>query len=184
MAGTMIALIRGINVGKAKRVAMADLRALVEGFGWTGVRTVLNSGNVVFTAPAGVTADEAGARISREMEARLGVPARVMVITAEELAAIVAGNPLPQAEAEPSRFLVAVLATAADGAKLEPLTKDDWAPEALALGPRVAYVWCARGISESTLLEAVGRATRDAATTRNWATLLKLHALATPRPPA
>jgi len=45
-----VALLRGINVGKAKRIAMADLRALIEGLGYTDVRTLLNSGNVVFSS--------------------------------------------------------------------------------------------------------------------------------------
>ena len=43
---TWIALLRGVNVGRAKRVAMADLRSLLEGLGCTEVRTLLNSGNV------------------------------------------------------------------------------------------------------------------------------------------
>jgi uncharacterized protein (DUF1697 family) len=51
MADRQEALIRGINLGRAKRVAMADLRALVEGLGYGDVRTLLNSGNVVFTTP-------------------------------------------------------------------------------------------------------------------------------------
>ncbi len=51
MSGRQAALLRGVNVGPAKRVAMADLRALVEGLGYTDVRTLLNSGNVVYTAP-------------------------------------------------------------------------------------------------------------------------------------
>ena len=182
MAGRMIALIRGINVGKAKRVAMADLRALAEGFGYADVRTLLNSGNVVFTAPAGVSADAAAKRIAEGMAAKLGVSARVMVITARELAEIVAGNPLRQAESEPSRFLVAVLATAADRKKLEPLAKQAWGEEALALGKRVVYLWCPSGVLESPVMEAVGRAAGDAATTRNWATINKLHALANPGP--
>lgn len=180
MAGRMIALIRGINVGKAKRVAMADLRALAEGFGWTDVRTLLNSGNMVFTAPAGVTTEAAGTRISEGMAQKLGVPAKVMVITAKELAEIVAGNPLPQGEAEPPRFLVAVLAKSFDPAKLAPLAKEDWSPEAFGLGKHVAYLWCANGITESKLMEAFGRAAGDAQTTRNWATITKLHALASP----
>ena len=48
-----IALLRGINVGRAKRIAMADLRELVAGFGHANVRTVLNSGNVLFDAARG-----------------------------------------------------------------------------------------------------------------------------------
>ena len=46
-----IALLRGINVGRAKRIAMADLRTLFEELGFTAVCTVLNSGNVVFGSP-------------------------------------------------------------------------------------------------------------------------------------
>ena len=45
---TCIALIRGINVGKNKRLAMADLREMMADLGHTNVRTLLNSGNVVF----------------------------------------------------------------------------------------------------------------------------------------
>ena len=36
-----VALFRGINVGKAKRVAMADLRALLETLGYTAVKTLV-----------------------------------------------------------------------------------------------------------------------------------------------
>src|ERR1700744_4210713 len=54
-----IALLRGINVGKAKRVPMADLRALMESLGYAGVRTLLNSGNAVFDAKAGTAASHA-----------------------------------------------------------------------------------------------------------------------------
>lgn len=56
---TYVALLRGINVGRAKRVAMSDLRRLVAGLGHDDVRTLLNSGNVVFTGAEAGTAEEA-----------------------------------------------------------------------------------------------------------------------------
>ena len=88
-----VALLRGINVGKAKRVAMAQLRALCESLGYGHVQTLLNSGNIVFSA---ARADpRAAARIEKEIAARLGVESRVLVITAGELDAIMAENPLP-----------------------------------------------------------------------------------------
>lgn len=179
MSDRHVALIRGINVGKAKRVAMADLRALVESFGYGHVRTLLNSGNIVFTAP-GVAPGDAAARIEEGMATRLGVSARVTVLTAAEIAAAVTGNPLREIATDPSRLLVAVLNKPEDRARLEPLEKQDWAPEVLAFGPRVAYLWCGGGILESRLVVAAGKALGDAATTRNWATLLKLDALANP----
>jgi uncharacterized protein (DUF1697 family) len=177
VAERVVALLRGINVGRAKRVAMADLRALVGDLGFTDVRTLLNSGNVVYSAP-GVSSTDAAARIEDGLAARLGVSARVTVLTDQELAVVVADDSLVMVAANLSRLLVAVLADAADMARLEPLAEQEWAPEALALGERVAYLWCPDGVAVSTLFEAVGRALGDAVTTRNWATMNKLHALA------
>ncbi len=171
-----IALLRGINVGRAKRVAMADLRALIEDLGYGEVRTLLNSGNVVFSASAR-TAGNAAARIEASLEKKLGVSARVTMLTAAELAGIVMENPMLGIADDPSRLLVAVLSDATARARLEPLLEQAWAPDALALGRRVAYVWCAGGILESRLAQAVGRALGSAATTRNWATIVKLHAI-------
>lgn len=179
MAGTHVALIRGINVGRAKRIAMADLRALVEDLGYRDVRTLLNSGNVVFTTPR-LAPGAAEARIENAMSARIGISARVTVITAAELAAAIARNPLGKVAHNPSRMLVAVLRDPKDRSRLAPLARQDWAPEALAIGPRVAYLWCPGGL-ESPLWDAVGRALGDGVTTRNWATMTKLHALVTDR---
>jgi len=172
-----IALLRGINVGRAKRIAMADLRALVERLGYTDVRTLLNSGNVVFTA-RGKNAANAAARIEKALTADLGVTARVVVLDAGELAAAIAANPLGKIALDPSRFLLAVSATPADHAKFTPLAAQSWKPDALALGERVAYMWCASGLIESKLAQAVARALGDGVTSRNWATMIKLLALA------
>ena len=171
-----IALIRGINVGRAKRVAMAELRALVEALGFGEARTLLNSGNVVYAA-RGVPADEAAARIEAALAARLGVSARVIVLTAAELEAIIQGNPLLPLANDPSRLLVGILAQGADAQQLAPLLAQDWGAEALALGPRAIYLGCPAGVLASRLVEAVGRALGDALTTRNWATMIKLHAM-------
>ena len=171
-----IALLRGINVGKSKRVAMGDLRALLEQLGYGDVRTLLNSSNVVFSGPVGAGA-AAGARIEKAMAARLHVAARVTVITAAELATIISENPLIGTATNPSRYMVSVLANPAHRRRLAPLAKQDWRPEAFAMGARVAYLWCPDGILASRLHVAVARALGDGVTGRNWATMTKLHAL-------
>ena len=173
---TFVALIRGINVGKAKRIAMGELRTLVEKLGFGDVRTLLNSGNVIFTSPRASPVD-AAKRIEKAIAERTGVSARVMVVTAEEIAAAVAENPLLKVADNPSRLLVAVLGDPADRAKLKPLLKENWGQEKLALGTRVAYLWCADGIIDSKLAPAVSKAINHSLTARNWATMLKLHAL-------
>lgn len=86
-------------------------------------------------------------------------------------------NPLADVAANPSRLFIAVLADPADRTRLEPLARQTRTPEALALGARVAYVWCPDGIIESRLASAVSRVLGDAVTTRNWATMIRLHAL-------
>ena len=176
MADTRVALLRGINVGKAKRVAMADLRALVGELGLGDVRTLLNSGNLIFTVPRAFRGD-VGLRIQAAIAARLGVSSRVTVLTGSELATIVAAYPFAEVATNPSRMMVTVLTDPADLARLQPLAQQGWAPDALVVGARVAYQWCPNGALESRLALAVGRALGAGATTRNWATVTKLHAL-------
>jgi uncharacterized protein (DUF1697 family) len=177
MAAVRVALLRGINVGRAKRIAMADLKSLIETLGYRDVRTLLNSGNVVFTVPTAVRGD-AAARIEEGLATRLKVPARVTVLDGEELAAMVAKNPFGALARDPSRLLVAVPRRPADRARLAPLARRDWAPEAFRLGARAGFVWCPKGQLESPLFEALAKAMGEDVTTRNWATMTKLQALA------
>jgi uncharacterized protein (DUF1697 family) len=170
-----VALLRGINVGKAKRIAMADLRDLCASLGYGDVKTLLNSGNVVFSAPR---ADpKAASRIEKAIAANHGFTSRVVAVTAEELDAIVKENPFAEAESNPSRFLVTVLYDHADRARLAALAKQDWGAERLALGTRAVYSWCASGILESPSLLALNKVLGDAGTNRNWATIRKLQAM-------
>ena len=176
MTDRRIALLRGINVGTAKRIAMADLRKLVEGLGYGDVRTLLNSGNIVFTVPEGGR-DDAAARIEKAIAARLGVKTRVTVVKGGVIAAAVRENPLKDVASNDSLLLVLVPADRTAHARLKPLLKERWTPEALALGKQVAYLWCARGSVDSPLWAAVNRLLGDQSTTRNMATMTKLAAL-------
>jgi len=96
------------------------------------------------------------------------------VLTRREIADAVAANPLTSVADNPSRLLVLAFADPSDRAKLNPLLKERWSPEALALGKRVAYLWCASGIGISRLWTMVNRAIGDAGTARNMATMTRL----------
>lgn len=130
---TFVALLRSINVGKAKRVPMADLRALLIDQCYRDVATLLNSGNAVFRATRGSPSTHAAA-ISAVISATLSIEVPVIVKSAQELNVIVQENPIDTLTADHSQLLVAAKA----------------------------------------LLGKVGKAI----TTRNWATVLKLQALA------
>ena len=172
-----IALIRGINVGRAKRVSMADLRTLFVRLGYANVRTLLNSGNVLFESPRPRPLKLAAA-IEAAISKNCGFSAPVSVITAAELAAIIGENPLLQVAVDHSRHLVAFASNRSSLAALRPLLEESWAPDALAVTTRAAYLWCKSGILDGNLSQAFARQAGSSVTTRNWATVLKLHAAA------
>jgi len=176
VTGTQVALLRGINVGKAKRIPMAELRRVVESLGFTDVRTLLNSGNVVFSVPDKNPGDIAS-RIQTAIRDQLGVTTRVTVLEGKQVTAAVRENPLTPVAVNPSRLLLMVPTDLAALAELKPLLAKRWAPESLAIGSRVAYLWCPGGVTDSTLLAAVNRSLGERGTARNVTTMTKLAAM-------
>ena len=170
-----VALFRGINVGKAKRIAMADLRTLLAALGYADVRTLLNSGNAVFDAP-GEPAAKHAQRIRAAVAQTLGVDALVIVKSAKEMAAVVAGNELAAANHDPSRLLVALTNDPKALAALKGLCPAAGSQERLLVGRHAAYLWCADGILQSTLAVALLKGLTSG-TTRNWSSVEKIHAL-------
>jgi len=174
---TFVALLRGVNVGKSKRVPMAELRALLSHLGYTGVATLLNSGNAVFCAASGTPGQHA-ARIASAISSELKVEVPVVVVSAKALATIVAGNPIKAEAPEYSRLLVVFAQDAKTLSGLAAIGPLVVPPEEFAVGRKAAYLLCAIGILESKAGAALlGRAGKSV-TTRNWATTLKLQALA------
>lgn len=170
-----VALLRGINVGRAKRVAMADLRKLLGDLGFAQVRTVLNSGNVVYDGGKVAPAD-AAACIEEALVLKLGVAARVTVLSASQFAELIEQNTLAPA-ADAARLLTLVLNNPADMQRLAPLVQQPWQPEALSLGRWAAYAWCPDGVLASKVVAALGVLLGDGVTSRNWATMQKLYVL-------
>ncbi len=174
---TFVALLRGINVGKAKRIAMADLRVLLEGLGYTDVTTLLNSGNAVFHATKGTSLKHA-ADIATAIARQLQSDVPVIVKSAEELNAVVAGNPWASSAPDHSQLLVAFAQDAQVLAGLKTISPLVVAPEEFSVRAHAAYLHCASGILESKAGKALLGKAGQAVTTRNWATVLKLQALA------
>ena len=171
-----VALFRGINVGKAKRIAMADLRALLEKLGYSRVRTLLNSGNAVFSADA-TPAAKLAQRIRAEVAKQLGVDALVIVKAERDIAGMIAANALARIATDDSRLLVAMTNDTKAIAALKKFAGRKWGEERMHVGKHAAYLWCANGILESKVAEALLTELKDIGTTRNWSTLNKIHAL-------
>jgi uncharacterized protein (DUF1697 family) len=169
-----VALLRGVNVGGNNRVSMAHLRELMQGLGYDGVRTHLQSGNAVFTAD-GTPPERAAQEIEGLLERHLGLSVRVLVRTDEELARVVEANPLAEAISEPARLLVNFLAEAPDPDLLGGLDPADFEPDIFGVGEREIYVWCPEGVRATKLSHAFWeKRLRVVATARNWNTVTRL----------
>jgi uncharacterized protein (DUF1697 family) len=169
-----VVLLRGINVGKAKRVAMADLRALLGDLGYTDVKTMLNSGNAVLTGDGAAPAEHA-ARIEAAIAERLGLDVRTMVLGAGELRTIVDGHPFADIATNGSRMMANVLSAQPDPALFAQHDPTALDPENSRLGERVIYQWCPDGVLAAP--PVAGAAEKDLGvdvTARNWNTITKL----------
>ncbi len=175
---TYVALLRGVNVGGANRLAMADLRATAEACGLGEPRTLLQSGNLVFRSD-GETSEALERRPQAALSVRLGITVEIVVRTANAWRAIVAANPFADTATGDPSHLVVVAAKSAPLADAERrLTAAIVGPEVAHVIGREAFIHYPAGIGPSKLTAAViDRALGAPSTARNWNTVLKLAAM-------
>ena len=177
---TYVALLRGINVGGHKPVAMADLHHLLTQLGLADARSLLQSGNLVFGAN-GRTA----ARLERLLEAeaakRLGLQTDFFVRSAKEWKSVVANNPFSkEAARDPGHLVVMALKDAPKDTDVKALQAAITGREVVRAGGKHLYIVYPDGIGRSRLTNAViDKLLGTRGTGRNWNTVLKLASLAT-----
>lgn len=172
-----VALLRGINVGANKRIAMADLRELMTGLGFTDVRTLLQSGNAVFTTRSSKP-EALARRITEAIDGRLGLDVGCLVRNGEELQAVVEGNPLGHVATNGSKLMALFLSKEPDPRLLKAHDPRSLAPEDVRLGDRVIYQWCPNGVLAAPAVGGFVEKHLDVTVTgRNWNTVTKLAAL-------
>ena len=176
---TYVALLRGINVGGKNRVAMADLREFLAGLGLAEVKTLLQSGNVVFRSE-GKTASALENFLEKETAARLGVAADYMLRSSVEWAKVITANPFPnEAESDPSHLVVMFLKSAPTSSAVKKVQSSIKGREVIRSHGRELYLVYPDGIGTSKLTgTSIERQLCLRGTARNWNTVLKLLALA------
>jgi uncharacterized protein (DUF1697 family) len=171
-----IALLRAVNVGGIK-VSMVDLKALLVDLGFEKVRTLLNSGNVVFYGKnAGTDLEQA---LETEFAKRTGRPTEFFVRTAEEWKSIIDRNPMTdQARHDPGHLLVVVLKRAPSNQEVESLRAAIVGPEIVQADGKQAYIYYPAGVGQSKLTaKLIEKHLGSPGTGRNWNTTLKLAAM-------
>jgi uncharacterized protein (DUF1697 family) len=180
---TYLALLRAINVGGRNKVAMADLRDLLEQQGFEDPRTLLQTGNVVFEGKKLATAaleeklEKAAAKV-------LGVETDFFVRTADEWKAMLRANPFKdEARRDPSHLVVLLMKDEPPKARVEALRTLVKGPELIAQKGRQLYVTYPDGIGHSRLTPTViEKALETRVTGRNWRTSLKIEELLSSTP--
>jgi len=176
MPERVVVFLRGVNVGGAKKVEMARLRRLIESLGHEDVRTLLNSGNAVFTCQG--PAHEVAGALEDAIEAEFGFASRVVVRTGAELAKAMKADPLLDVMDNPSRHFVGFMAAKPGGATVKALEGRDFGDDLLRVVGQHLYLWCPEGLSVSAFAKVdLDRELGVAVTTRNWNTVTKLAAM-------
>jgi uncharacterized protein (DUF1697 family) len=171
-----IVLLRGINLGPNKRVAMPQLReALSEGF--KDVRTYVQSGNVVLSS--GAAPKRVESQCHRLICDAVGFDVEIVVRTRDELAQVVERNPLGDVAENPKRYQVSFCSAEPDPEVVRKLEIACAEPERMSAVGREIYAWHPNGVGRSKLWTALaGKGLGVTVTSRNWTTVTTLLAMA------
>ena len=156
MATRHIVLLRGINVGSSNRIAMAALRDMLTGLGYTDVRTLLASGNAVVTAPSADPAAVA-AEIHAGIRDSFGLSIGTVVRSRDQIDRVITRNPMPdEAERAPKFFHVGFAEPPVPREPIDTIDAAALLPERVVWDEGTLYLWFADGMRRSPLDKALG----------------------------
>jgi uncharacterized protein (DUF1697 family) len=169
-------LLRGINVGGNKKIAMADLRELLGRLGFTEVSTLLQSGNAIVTTK--LSAAKAVAAIERGIEDAFGMKVRCLALTGPQLQAVIDAHPLAAVADNGSRMFALFVFDELHADRLSTHDPAELEPGRIVVGDGVVYHWCPDGVLEAVDLAGyLSKNHKVTVTSRNWNTVTKLAAL-------
>ncbi len=174
---TYVAFLRGINVGGKHKVPMADLRSLLEKQGYRKVKTVLNSGNVVFEAEP-LNLAEAALHIGNLLLESFGFPVPVRIFEGEQIKTIAAALPEEDIDQKAGvQYYFTFIHASADEASIAKLNQDDFF-RIIATLEQVVISRVDTNLGKSPdAMAKLEKVYGKSITTRNWNTLNKITAL-------
>lgn len=176
MSGTPkhVALLRGINVGGKHRLPMATLREQFIAAGAEQVETYIQSGNVVFGAPAKQAAALARA-VSDALAEQLGFEVPIIVRSHTAFTKLAAAHPFADQGVEPKLMMVALLDRKPSAAKLRALDPNRSPGDLLEVRGQEVYLAFPNGVARSKLdAKWLDRSLDVVGTWRNWLTIQQL----------
>jgi uncharacterized protein (DUF1697 family) len=172
-ASAWVALLRGVNVGGRHLLPMETLARFFEQAGCSEVRTVIQSGNVLFRATATV-ARAAPALVEARIEKECGFRAPIVLRSAAEVAAVLAGNPF-LAEGEEELLQVVFLAKKPAPAAVAKLDPGHSLGDRFVVRGREVYLLLPRGVSGTRFtVDYLDRTLGTTGTWRNWRSVKRM----------
>jgi uncharacterized protein (DUF1697 family) len=173
-AATHLALLRGINVGGKNKLPMNALSEMFVSAGCKDVQTYIQSGNVVFSAPPGVSARVAD-RVTTLIDQQFGFQTPVILRTTQQLRAVILHNPFLHAGGGLKALHVMFLASTPSPPNIEKLDPDRSPPDAFRVLGQEVYLHLPHGVANSKLTNAYfDSKLATTSTSRNWRTVTKL----------
>jgi uncharacterized protein (DUF1697 family) len=171
---SFVALLRAVNL-PGKPLSMAALREMAEGLGFTKVRTLLQSGNLVFDSDDG-DAEALEHRLEAGAKKALGLDTDIIVRTADDISEAINANPYPEAgRDDPGRLLVVFLKAAPREGALDALRASIKGTETVEARGRHLYAVYPDGQGRSKLtMQLIEKHLGTRGTARNWNTVRKL----------
>jgi uncharacterized protein (DUF1697 family) len=170
----IVALLRGVNLGGHKKIAMEELRTICCSLDLTDPKTYIQSGNVVFGCSKSAI-PKLAARIESAIEKRLGFHSAVILRTTDDLRQIVARNPFSRRNGiEPGKLIVSFLDKPLDPESRKRILSINVGSEEIQPAERELYIYFPDGQGRSKLPAVLERTLKNTTTARNWNTVLKL----------
>ncbi len=171
-----VALLRAINVAGHQTISMADLKSFAVSLGLTQVRTLLQTGNLLFDSAK--KAEALAALLETRALSDLGLDTPFLMRSAADWAAIVRANPfVDEAVKVPAKLVLMPLQVAPAAERARALQAAHAGPEVIRLVGKDLYLYYPEGIGRSKLtVKKIESALGTVGTGRNWNTVLKIQA--------
>ena len=176
---TYISMLRGINVSGHNLIKMELLKNMYAGLGFENVRSFIQSGNVVFQS--GKTNPKSlEEKITNKILSEFNMEVPVLVKTAEELSAIIHGNPFRNRKAaDLEKLHVTFLSRLPETILAEKLKDLHFLPDEYHISTDAIYLFCPNGYGQTKLNNNFfENKLKVRATTRNWKTVNVLSEMA------
>ena len=170
---TLIALLRGINVGGKNLLPMKQLISLMEDIGCQDIKTYIQSGNVVFRSKES-NSSRLSAKISSAIKKQHGFEPQILLLKVADLERAISGNPFPEATSDPKSLQVGFLSSVPGKPDIQALETLRKKSERFLLKDRLFYLHAPEGIGRSKLAASAERFIGVSMTARNWRTLCKI----------